>query len=200
VQAEVFLDRVLDDLGAVHRRRDTDGFGHARPVGDARVVGQDVAPVHADHGIVVFEEELVLVVAEHHHDVGVDLSEGILQVVQALLDAVVLLDEDFLVNLPVDARVGHSQQLVVADVRAVDGSDQFTIAFIVFSPLGPVLPGQAHQRRVGRSEACNDFGHSEPPPCYCPMASLPLCPSDRLRMLGGACQYKPLPTGRGCSG
>ena len=65
----------------------------------ARIVGQDVAPVDADHWIVVFEEELVLVITEHDHHVGVDLGERVLQLVQPLLDAVELADEDVLVDV-----------------------------------------------------------------------------------------------------
>jgi len=42
-------------------------------------VRQDVAPVDADHRVVVFEEHFILVVAEHHHDVGIDLAERFLK-------------------------------------------------------------------------------------------------------------------------
>ena len=60
---------------------------------------QDVAPVDADHRVVVVEEHLILIVAEHDHDVGIDLAEGLLQLVETLLNAFVLLDEDVFVDV-----------------------------------------------------------------------------------------------------
>ena len=87
VLAELLFDRVVDDLGAVHRGRDADGFRRAGPQGGAaRVVGERLAPVQADHRIVVFEEHLVLIVSEQDHDIRIGAREIVLEGVQVLLD------------------------------------------------------------------------------------------------------------------
>ena len=46
------------------------------------------------------------------------------------------------------ARIRRFEQLVVRDVLAVAGSNELAIALVVFGALGPILAGQAHQRRV----------------------------------------------------
>ena len=120
-----------------------------------------VAPVDVDRRAVVVEEELALVVADHDDDVGLGRREAALQLVQAGLDAVDLLVEDFAVDLVVAiAGSASSEQLVVGDALAGGHCHKLTVARVVLRVDLPQLSSEeTHERAVRRPEAPNYLRH-----------------------------------------
>ena len=88
---EVLLPQRFDDVEA-KVRGDRPGLllcqvGAVGTLGTARQNVERAAPVHAEAGVVVVEEPLALVAAEHDDHVGIGLTEALLQLVQTFLDA-----------------------------------------------------------------------------------------------------------------
>jgi hypothetical protein len=158
--AEPGTDRVAVGRAGMSRPvSPLDVLGDPREVlGVGRQVPQALPGEQPDRRDAVSAEELVLVVADNHHDVRGGLLQAPGQRPDCCLGAIELVLPDRGLQLADQPWVGVGQQVVVAVVAAV-AAEQLGVALVAGSMLLPELRRRAHLGRVRRGQPQHYLSH-----------------------------------------